>query len=76
MHCIRAELQGERHGRVRGVQGLHFWHLVVSWCMIVRDASDPWCAFTARFPDTSDFCGIRSLPYKEASHPSSIVANL
>ena len=47
MHCIRAELQGERHGRVRGVQGLHFWHLVVSWCMIVRDASDPWCEFTA-----------------------------
>ena len=47
MHCIGAELQGEHDGRVRGVQGLHFWHLVVSWCMIVRDASDPWCEFTA-----------------------------
>ena len=47
MHRIRAELQGERYGRVRGVQGLHFWHLVVSCCMIVRDASDPWCEFTA-----------------------------
>ena len=47
MHRIRAELQGEHDRRVRGVQGLHFWHLVVSWCMIVRDASDPWCEFTA-----------------------------
>ena len=47
MHRIRAELQGKHDGRKRGVQGLHFWHLVVSWCMIVRDASDPWCEFTA-----------------------------
>ena len=48
MHRVRAELQGEHDGRVRGAQGFAFSASGgLLWCVIVRDASDPWCEFTA-----------------------------